>query len=165
MPQAIIVAQVFIVHRQCTFASGDLIERQREMGVEATMEQVRVILALLISAVWFAGAANSLFESVGHDAATGRKACCVSVGGDCKHHPVISDYHAERSARRWSRRLHAQPGAPEDLLLAAIPQVHFATRNDFIGFTEHPHFAWEFAKSWQFHLRAALDVRAPSSVS
>jgi hypothetical protein len=165
VPQAIIVAQVFKSTPKVTFASRDLIERPFETGVEATMEQVRVILALLISAAWFAGAANSLFASAGHGGAGSGKACCVSVGGDCKHHAAISDCHAERSARRWSRRLHAHPGAPEDLLPAAISQVHVARRNDSIGFAGHPHFAWEFANSWQFHLRAALDVRAPSSVS
>jgi hypothetical protein len=143
--------------------SGILIERSDNEWVETTMNRVKITLASLIPALWLVASVSCLFESPCSECAGYLFASSVSESEDCSHHSSGSDICFEQAAR-WSRRFEHHSGVPGVVSPAAVPQLQFATGNDFIRFSEYPRLP-EFAKSWQFYLRTAPDVRAPSTVS
>src|SRR5215471_9527356 len=134
-----------------------LIERSKDVLVETTMHRVKITLVSLIPALWLVASVSCLFDSSASECAGPQFGCSVSESGDCSHHSSGSDVCFDQAAQRWIRRFDHQSRTLGVLAPAAIPQFELASRDDFVRFSKHPRLPWEFAKSWQFHLRAALE--------
>src|SRR5262245_46737592 len=129
------------------------------------MRRVKVILASLMPALWLVASVSCLFDPASCDGAGGWLACSVAQNGECSHGPSSPECVLEQSARRWLRRLSDDSAALGIAASASISRFQVATRDDFTGLSEYPRLPWELAQRWQFYLRTAPDVRAPSSIS
>jgi hypothetical protein len=140
------------------------VERLDTNGVKRTMNRARVILALLIPALWLVASMECLSDPV-----SGLKGEQPDSGISASRHgergSTTSACSVEQSARRWSRRLNVQSG-PDGLHgPAVLSQSQFLAPDWRVVPSVCSHLPLGLANCWQFHWRTALEPRAPSSVS
>lgn len=140
------------------------VEHCRTKGVKRMMmRRAKLILNLLIPALWLSGSLGSFGEQVTYAAAgdPGKSLCAAGQ----KHDISTSASSFDQIIRRAPRRPTVQPGlekaltpavsAPADVRLISLSFSCLDCSRDTYG----------LAQSWQFRWRAALQPRAPSRVS
>lgn len=139
------------------------IERSKTKYVERMMRRAKLILGLLISALWLAGSLQSLCDQVTLPAAGDPGASLCAAG----HQPdsSTSANFLDQAIGRAVRRSTTQAGLDRVLTLVVIAQagVHFLDSpfRSLDSFRD----TLQWVQSWQFRLRAALPPRAPSCIS
>jgi hypothetical protein len=140
------------------------IERTKTKGVEKTMMQrAKLILSLLIPALWLAGALGSFNERATGSAVFGAGKSLSAAGH--KHDLSTSASSFDQAIRRAARRPTIQLASDKVLTPAIIGQALVHLRNLPFDTRDHSGDTFGLAQSWQFRWRAALQPRAPSSVS
>jgi hypothetical protein len=140
------------------------IEHSKIKGVELMiMHRAKLILSLLIPALWLAGSLGSFSNQVLFSAA-GDPGTFLCAAGH-KHDLSTSVGSFDQAIRRAVRRATIQPGLDRMLTPVVIAQagVH-STDLSFSSPVCSP-AALGLAQSWQFRFRAALQPRAPSRLS
>ena len=127
------------------------------------MRRAKLILSLLIPALWLAGSLGSLGEQATDCVGDGARKSLSASGR--KHDISKSTDSFDQAIRRATRRPTIQPG-PEQLLTPAVidqAQAHLINLpSDGLDSSRKPS---GLAQSWQFRWRAALEPRAPSCIS
>ena len=138
-------------------------ERSRRAVVKPAMDRVKITLVALLPALWLLASGQSFFDP--RDSCANPAPCnstCTSEDGKpCPSHPL---YSPDISARPVRSRLGPQVGHSNLLPLEPISASYAVERapQTLSAQRESPPAV---ATSWQFACRAALDPRAPSSVS
>ena len=126
------------------------------------VRHIRVILALLLPAVWLAVAAGSLGEPAPF---AGVAASCQSEDAADAHSPeFFGQSSASEAVLSYHARRHRPESAcpsPSSQLLIKSARLSCCTENCTPPTVE----VLSLARTWQFRLRAAVNPRAPSCLS
>ncbi len=144
--------------------SDSFVERLDANRVKRTMNRARVILALLIPALWLLASMECLSNPI-----SGLKDEQPGSGISERRHAERGSstcaHSLEQSARRWNRRLNVQSG-PDGLCgPAVLSQSQFLALDWRVVPSVCCHLPPGLANCWQFHWRTALEPRAPSRAS
>ncbi len=126
------------------------------------MRRVKLILSLLIAALWMAGTPGWLSKQVAGPAAC-QAGKSLSAAG---HNPYISTSAAwfDQNLQGAVRHPTSRPGSERVLLPTIIDPPDLQLTVAAMGCFEGAREAFRLAQSWQFQWRAAPQPRAPSSV-
>jgi len=144
--------------------STALVERSDPGCVERTVNRAKVILALLLPALWVTVSANCPLDPSGVCASNPPKTS-ISAGGHAKHDGSSSASSFRELARRWSRRASDRSGPPESSTPFAISEFRPPQLERVEAIYVGSGSSFGLANCWQFRWRTALEPRAPSSVS
>jgi hypothetical protein len=130
------------------------------------MKRARVILGLFLSLPLLVLWADLLSDPVSHGPVH-PPTPSVSSGDHPEPDSDFAGYSFDRSARRWTRRLDKFSSAPAGLghLQPITLRLALPVAQSFDLPRRFSEEAFHLTVSWQFRYRAALDPRAPSSVS
>ena len=138
-------------------------ERSPRTPVKPAMDRVKITLVALFPALWLLTSGQSLLDPRDSCAnpAPCNSTCTCEDGEPCPSHPLGSP---DISARPVRSRLGPQVGHSNLLPLEPISPSYAVERTPQTVFAQRESPP-ALATSWQFACRAALDPRAPSSVS
>ena len=140
-----------------------LIERSNARRVQLNMSRVKVILVVVMPALFLLVSADCVgYPSAGCGCAS--LDCLFSAEGSGKHKSPSADNSFDSTVQRWSRRVNARPGT--DGFGAPVPLAQTPARPEQTIPSCIPQPAsLELIQSWRFLWRTASEPRAPSSVS
>lgn len=140
-----------------------LIERPNTSRVQLKMSRVKVILVVVMPALFLLVSADCFGEpTTGCGCADLR--CLFSAEGDGKHKSASAENSFDPTIQRWSRRVNFQPGAGGSGAPVALAQTPIRPEQTISSFVL-PSAGLELVQAWQFLWRTALEPRAPSLVS
>ncbi len=144
----------------CAEKAPNLIERANKRRVQLKMSRVRVILVVVMPALFLLVSADCF-----GDPTTGcgcdNLRCLFSAEAGGKHKSPSADNSFASTVQRWSRRVNVQPGTDEFGAPVGLAQTPLQPEQGISSFVP-PLTSLELIQSWQFLWRTALEPRAPS---
>ena len=140
-----------------------LIERSNTSRVQLKMSRVKVIVVVVMPALFLLVSGDCFGESTTGCACDNLR-CLFSAEGGGKHKSPSGDSSFASTVQRWSRRVNVQPGTDEFGAAVALAQTPLRPEQAISSFVP-PLTSLELTQAWQFLWRTALEPRAPSSVS
>ena len=137
-------------------------KQSRKTAHKPGVDRLKITLVALFPALWLLTSTHSVHGSNGASgsAVQDRSTCNAECGKPCGSRPLSADISAPPFRSRFGSQMPESTSPPlkaefPSCAIERVPVPVFAQRETLLT----------LARSWQFACRAALDPRAPSSVS